>query len=151
LAYYVHRAISVVMLPVFGTPKPIARAPTRADIIRTPSPNGCRAFAYGVMQAIIQGRPKGWEVIGKKNTLIIIITRISIKFVPLTTCITNYVLMRLPSGARIKRDNIRSGSETDWIWEAGTRTKRAGRVILHILHHKALPLFGERRYMGSCN
>ena len=147
MPYYIHRAIGMVVLPVFGTPKPIARAPTCADIIRTPSPNYCRAFAYGVMQAIIQGRPKGREVIGKKYTLITttITTQVSIQFVPLKTCITNDVRMRLPSGARIKRDNISNDTAGNWEW--GTRARRAGSHILQ----KALPLLGKGRHRGSNN
>ena len=77
----------MVVLPVFGTPKPIARTPTRAYVIRTPSPNDCRAFANGVMHAIIKGRPKGREVIREKNTFIntTTTTLIYIQLVPLKT------------------------------------------------------------------
>ena len=77
----------MVVFPVFNTPKPIARTPTGADIILTLSPNDCRAFANGVMQAIITGRPKGREVIGEKNTFITTTTTtlIYIQLVPLKT------------------------------------------------------------------
>ena len=79
----------MVVFPVFNTPKPIARTPTGADIIWTLSSNDCRAFANGVMQAIIEGRPQGREVIRKQNTLISITTLGPKKFVKLTTCIMN--------------------------------------------------------------
>ena len=99
LAYYPHIAPSVVVLVTFPPPEPIVRVKSGSYVKIPPFPNDTPAFAYGVMQAIIQGGAEGRDGKGP-------IYSTFYEKPPFETCIINYTVLWHPSGAQRKRNHI---------------------------------------------